>query len=732
MDFVIRSSWRWKINGNHTLFNSFAWTFTSTVILKPRPLPLVPAGIHIYVQIVRVIKCFQIQVWNQNTLFCITHQSFRRSFGTSTIPYKEAHRKNENVVLQSSRGNSNSFRKSGDVVSSNAMITRYSKNGRIEDARHVFDKMPQRDVVSWTAMIAGYAQNRRIDEAQILFNKMPERDVISWNAMIAGYVYNGRLDDARLLFQKMPERNAGSWTSMIAGYFQNGRMEEACELFEKMPERNVASWTAMVAGFVQNGKIENARQVFDKMPQRNVVSWTAMIAGYAQDGQFEAMELFSQMQRSGVKPNQSTFSSVLNSCARLTAPEQGKQIHTYIIKIGFESDVFVGNALTNMYSKYSINDAQKMFSRMPTRDLVSWNAMIAAYGLSGRVENARQLFDRLIGSDVISWTTMIAGYAQNGYGEEAFKLFMKMQMIDMKPNQSTLTSVLSACSSLVALEQGKQVHAYIIKTQFKLNIFVGNALTTMYAKCGSIDNAVQVFDQMPERDVISWTAIISGYAQHGCAMEAIQLFEQMQLIGIKPNNITFIGVLTACSHAGLVDEGMRHFESMTRDHCITPTVDHYTCIVDLLGRSGHLAKAEDFINKIPFKPDAVVWKALLAACRVHGDIKLGKRVAEHLFELEPENPAPYVVLSNIYAACCRWDDAARVRKMMKDSGVKKEPGCSWIEVKNRVHAFVVGDRSHPQTDEIYATLYKLSGQIKKLGYVPDTRLLLHDGEEEQK
>eukprot|EP01018_Ginkgo_biloba_P039230 Gb_00867 [translate_table: standard] len=706
---------------------------------------------------------YQFRLWNRRNRFFVGNLGSVRyiDLHTSTIAHRSSATEREKDHPQ---GHRRYFADGGNLISSNVLLTKYAKNGRIDDARQLFDKMSERDVVSWTAMVTGYAQNGRIDDARHMFDRIPERNVVSWNAMVAGYAQNGRMKDAHTLFNRMPERNMVSWTVMIVGYARSGRIEEALKLFNQMPERNVVSWNAMVTGYAQNGRIEVARQLFDKMPERNVVSWTAMIAGYFDNGRtseasqlFEqmtersvvswtamiagytqnglgkkAMEFFSHMQQAGMKPNPSTFTSVLNACVSLAVPEVGKQTHAQIIKIGFESDVFVGNALITMYAKFGSDDAQKMFCKMQQRDVISWNAMMAGYIQHGRVVDAYQMFIAMSERDVVSWTVMVAGYAQNGYIEEALKFFVQMKRAGMKPNRATFASILSACASLAALEQGKQIHANIIKVEYKSDVFVENALITMYSKCGRVDIAYHVFDKMPERDVVSWSAMIAGYAQHGSAKEALLLFDQMQCTGTKPNHITFVGVLTACSHSCLVDEGWHYYHSMICDHHITPGVDHYACIVDLLGRSGILNEAEDFIKRMPLQPDPVVWKALLGACRVHANTEVGERVAEHLFKLEPQNPAAYVLLSNIYAAVGRWDDVTKVRLMMKRRGVQKKAGSSWIEIKNKVYSFIVGDRSHPQTKKIYALLDKLNGQMREAGYVPDMNFALHDVEEEEK
>eukprot|EP01018_Ginkgo_biloba_P004534 Gb_08029 [translate_table: standard] len=722
-----------------------------------------------------------------------------------------------------------------NLVSGNAMITGYAQNGKPDYARQLFDKMTERNVISWNSMIAGYTQNGRLDDARRLFEKMPERSVVTWNAMIAGHTKNEEDTEALRLFSQMQwtdmKPNQSTFSSILsvcacltaleygkqvhgliikAGfesyifvehaflgmYSKCRKIDDARQIFDNMSDRNIISWTAMLVAYTQNERMDDALQLFQQIPERNVVSWTAVISGYVQNEYFEeALSYFYIMQQAGTKPNQFTFDSVIRACASLEAREIGKQIHTCIIKSGYESDISIASALVELYAKCEsiedayqvfrktskrnvvtcnamiagyiqigrIEDACQMFHEMPERNVVSFNVMIAGYVHNGQIENARDMFDRMPQRSVVSWNTMITGYAQNGkieearhlfdkmeersivswnaiiagytqneHGEEALKLYFQMQRLGVKWNRSTFSSVLSACASLATLEQGKLVHAHIIKLAFESDVFVGTSLVDMYAKCGSILDSLKVFNKMPERSVVSWTAMITAYAQHGLGSEAIQLFEQMQKTNMKPNHITLVGVLSACSHAGLADEGMHYFDSMNRDYCITPIAEHYACMVDLLGRCGRLNQAKDFIHKMPFQPDAVIWGALLGACRVHLNTEVGKYAAERLFELEPKDPATYVLLSNLYAAAAQWDNVAKVRIMMKDREVKKKPGCSWIEVKNRVHTFVVGDQSHPQTEKIYSTLERLAGQLGAAGYVPDTNFVLHDVEEKAK
>eukprot|EP01018_Ginkgo_biloba_P032087 Gb_22769 [translate_table: standard] len=517
--------------------------------------------------------------------------------------------------------------------------------------------------------------------------------------------------------------------------------------------------------YAKCGSLVDARKVFDQMPKRNVVSWTVIIAAYARHGYSEeALTLFYQMQSTGVQPNPFTFATVLPACANLADLEQGKEIHKEIVRIGFQSDAFVGNALVDMYAKCGsienarhvfdkmperdvvtwtalitgyvqnghIDEALELFKKMPARNVVSWNAIVSGYAQSGHIDKALMVFQQMPERNVVSWNAMIAGYAQNGYGEEALKLFQQMQLADVNPNSETFAIVLPACANLAAMEHGKEVHEVIIRSGFQSDVSVGNTLVGMYAKCGSIENARFVFDKMPQRDVVSWNALISGYAMHGCGKEALQLFEQMQPSGMNPNHVTFVGVLSACCHSGLVDKGLQYFDCMSQYYHITPAMEHYGCMIDLLGRAGRLDEAQDVIDKMPVKPDAAVWGSLLGACRIHTNVELGEHAAERFLELDPKSTAAYVLLSNIYAAAGRWDGIEKVRKMMKDRRVKKRPGCSWVVVNKQVYAFLVDDRSHPQTEKIYEELESLYQQMKMAGYVPDTRFVLNDVEEEQK
>eukprot|EP01018_Ginkgo_biloba_P030827 Gb_14948 [translate_table: standard] len=602
-----------------------------------------------------------------------------------------------------------------NVFSGSALVNMYAKCGELEDARQVFDKMPERNVVGWNALIAGYAQNGYGDQAIEFFEKMQlegiKPNVISWNAIIAGHVQNDHGKEALKLFRQMQlagvEANSVTMASVLPAYASFASVKEIHDYIMRCGLGiNAFVGSALIGVYVKCGSVEHARHVFDKMSQRDVVSWNAMITGYAQSGQVdEALNLFHQMQLAGLKPDLITWNAMIDGYAR------------------------------NGYSSEALKFFQEMQWAGFKADLITWNMIIARYAQNGHGDEALKLFQQMqsegVKPNVKSWTALIAGYSQNGERDKALKLFCQMQLAGVKPNSVTIASILPACANLAGLQLGKEIHAYAIRNGFESDLFVGSAIVDMYAKCGNIANARQVFHKMSQRNVVTWNAMISGYAMHGHGENALRLFYQMKEAGVKPDHVTFTGVLSACSHAGLVDEGWQYFAHMNRDYGIIPSMEHYACLVDLLGRAGLLDEAQEFINKMPLKPDACVWGALLGACRVHCNVELGERVAEYLFEFEPQNAGNYVLLSNIYASAGRWEDVLNVRNMMNNRGLKKEPGCSWIEVNNRVHAFLTGDKSHPQSQKIYAMLQSLAGQMEEAGYVADTSFVLWDVEEKE-
>lgn len=468
-------------------------------------------------------------------------------------------------------------------------------------------------------------------------------------------------------------------------------------VFSKGYEPKMFLVNTLVNMYVKFNLLDQAQKLFDGMLERNVISWTTMISAYSNKFNDKALRCLVLMLREGVRPNMFTFSSILRACDGLPTL---RQLHCGIMKTGLESDVFVRSALIDVYSKWGdLDNALGVFNEMPTRDLVVWNSIIGAF-------------------------------AQNSDGDEALNLFKRMKRAGFLADQATLTSSLRACTGLALLELGRQIHVHVLK--FAKDLILNNALIDMYCKCGSLKDANYVFSRMVEKDVISWSTMVAGLAQNGYTQQALQLFDSMKESGCKPNYITVLGVLFACSHAGLVEKGRYYFRSMKKLFGLNPGREHYGCMIDLLGRAGRLDEAVNLIHEMEYEPDSVTWRALLGACRVHRNVDLAIYAAKKIIELEPEDAGTYILLSNIYANAQRWEDVAEVRKTMTNRGIRKTPGCSWIEVDKQIHVFILGDALHPRINEIVQRLDELIKRVMVVGYVPDTNFVLQDLEGEQK
>ncbi|KAL3631051.1 hypothetical protein CASFOL_024035 [Castilleja foliolosa] len=495
--------------------------------------------------------------------------------------------------------------------------------------------------------------------------------------------------DARLyvqLFKKCTEQ----------GKLLEGQIVHAQLLISSRYHNYAALLNTIINMYAKCGDMDTARKVFDGMTQRDMVSYTMLVTGYSQCNEFEeALVLYLDMVRMGFQPNEFTFGSALKSAGGMQSDVMGKGIHGSCMKSGYEDNVYVGSALVDMYARCK------------------------------RLEDAKVIFDGLKTKNEVSWNALIAAYARDGEGHNVVSLFSEMKRGGFDPTHFTYSSIFAACATNGASEQGKWVHADMVKSGTKLVAFVGNTLLDMYGKAGNIDDAKRVFDRLVKKDVVSWNSMLTAYAQHGLGHKAVHLFEEMRRTAFGPNEISFLCVLSACSHAGLLDKGLYYFELMTTVYkSVIPDITHYVTVVDLLGRAGQLDRAVSFISKMTIKPTAAIWKALLGACRMHKNMDLGVYAAERVFELDPLDSGPHMLLSNIYASSGRLSDAARVRKMMSESGVKKEPACSWVEIGNAVHVFVANDDTHPQRDEIRKMWEKIRDGIIKIGYVPDTRHVL--------
>jgi len=461
--------------------------------------------------------------------------------------------------------------------------------------------------------------------------------------------------------------------------------------------------TSLVSLYGKCGFIDNAFKVFDDIPEKNVAAWTAIISGYIGVGKCrEAIDMFRRLLDMGLRPDSFSLVRVLAACTRIGDLRSGEWIDDYITKIGMVRNVFVATSLVDFYVK------------------------------CGNMERACSVFDGMLEKDIVSWSSMIQGYASNGLPKEALDLFFKMLNEGFRPDCYAMVGVLCACARLGALELGNWASNLMDRNEFLGNPVLGTALIDMYAKCGRMDSAWEVFRGMRKKDIVVWNAAISGLAMSGHVKAAFGLFGQMEKSGIEPDGNTFVGLLCACTHAGLVDEGRQYFNSMERVFTLTPEIEHYGCMVDLLGRAGFLDEAHQLVKSMPMEANAIVWGALLGGCRLHRDTQLVEGVLKQLIALEPSNSGNYVLLSNIYSASHKWEDAAKIRSIMSERGIKKVPGYSWIEVDGVVHEFLVGDTSHPLSEKIYAKLGELVKDLKASGYVPTTDYVLFDIEEEEK
>ncbi|KFK35672.1 hypothetical protein AALP_AA4G022300 [Arabis alpina] len=559
------------------------------------------------------------------------------------------------------------------------------------------------DLFAMTGLENMYAKCRQVHEARKVFDRMSERDLVSWNTMVSGYSQNGLARLALDMVARMCEENLKpsfiTIVSVLPAVSALGLISIGKEIHGYVLRAGFDSLvnicTALVDMYAKCGYLNVARQIFDGMLERNVVSWNSMIDAYVQnESPKEAMVIFEKMLEEGVKPTDVSVMGALHGCADLGDLERGRFIHELSVKLDLDRNVSVVNSLISMYCKCKeVDTAASVFGKLQTRTVVSWNAMIL-------------------------------GFAQNGRPIEALNYFSEMRAWNAKPDTFTYVSVITALAELSITHQAKWIHGVVMRNCLNKNVFVATALVDMYAKCGAIMTARKIFDMMSERHVTTWNAMIDGYGTHGLGKSALELFEEMRKGIIKPNGVTFLSIISACSHSGLVEEGLKGFDMMKEYYCIEPSMDHYGAMVDLLGRAGQLNEAWDFIIEMPVKPAVNVYGAMLGACQIHKNVEFAEKAAERLFELNPEDGGYHVLLANIYRAASMWEKVGQVRVSMLRQGLRKTPGCSMVEIKNEVHSFFSGSTAHPDSKKIYAFLEKLMGKIKEAGYVPDMNLIL--------
>nr|UPT49697.1 pentatricopeptide repeat protein AaPPR1185 [Agave angustifolia] len=592
----------------------------------------------------------------------------------------------------------------------NALISGYVSNRRISDARKVFDRMPNRNVVSWTAMINGYIKVEKLRTALELFNLMPNKNPVTWSVILGGLVSNEKYVEALELFARMMyegiQSNAPSIVNVISACsrmksLNSGRrvhgyviklgfhvdqiieaslvcmyceclsIEEAKLEFDKMETKFTGSLNSLIHGYINNNRIDEARTLFDIMDARDKISWNLMVTGYLKSNRTDdALELFSKMP----EPTLESITALMHSFTRNGRIDEAQKLFNMMP----QGDAVAYTTLIFGYLKEGqLDKVMKLFDKMPERNVVTFNVMISGFLHHGKASEAYKLFNMCPDKDSITWDALIAGYVQNGLHEQAIQLYRKMLLTDISPSELVMTSLLRSSSKLSLLILGKQLHTVSIKLALDRSLVIRNSLINMYCKSGNMHIAKLIFDQMVNRDVVTWNAMIYGYALHGLGEEAIETFHGMERAMVRPDDVTFLGVLSACNHKCLLEEAQHHFNSM-RDYGIIPTLPHYTCMVDLLCRMGMVEEAKQLVSSMPYEPDSVIWTSLLSGCRLNGNVELAEYAANQLFTWDPMDRMPYLHLLSIYGSAGRWDDMEILRIQLNKIGSKKQHGFSWI------------------------------------------------------
>ncbi|KAK7325115.1 hypothetical protein VNO77_29202 [Canavalia gladiata] len=621
------------------------------------------------------------------------------------------------------------------------LIAIYSRFGFVSDAQKVFDAVPiegLQHILSWNSIIRANVSHGYYEYALQLYVEMlklgflPDGFTLPLIIRASSCLATSTL--CRILHShalQLGFRNHLHVVNELLGmYGKLGRMGDACQLFDGMVVRSLVSWNTMVSGYAFNHDALGASRIFKRMEleglQPNSVTWTSLLSSHARGGLYdETLELFKVMRTRRIEISAEALAVVLSVCADMTQVDWGREIHGCVIKGGYEDYLFVRNALIGTYGKHQqLGDAHKIFLDIKNKNLVSWNALISSYAESGLCDEAYAVFLQMQKSDghspvtpnVISWSAVIGGFASKGHGEKSLELFRQMQLANVMANCVTMSSVLSVCAELAALNLGRELHGYAVRNLMDENILVGNGLINMYMKCGDFKEGHLVFDNIRGRDLISWNSLIGGYGMHGLGENALRTFDEMIRAGMKPDNITFVALLSACSHAGLVDAGRNLFARMVTEFRIEPNIEHYACMVDLLGRAGLLKEATDVVQNMPIEPNEYVWGALLNSCRMYRDTNIVEETAAQILTLKSQITGSFMLLSNIYAANGRWDDSARVRVSAKTKGFKKIPGQSWIEVRKKVYTFAAGNLVHLGLDEVYVILEGLALHMASENY----------------
>lgn len=672
-----------------------------------------------------------------------------------------------------------------DVHLKCALMNFYGRCWELESANQVFNEMVEKKELAWNEVIMLNLRNERWEKAMELFRGMQFSCAKAYASTVAKLLHCcskvGALEEGKQIhgyvLKFALESDLLVSNSLINMYSRNNRLELARRVFGLMQDHNLSSWNSIISAYATHGYLNDAWNVLKEMEssdvKHDIITWNCLLSGHALHGSHKAvLKILRRMQVVGFRPNSSSITSVLQAVIELGILNFGREIHGYVTRNELDFDAYVVTSLLDMYVKHNdigkanavfscmknkrnivawntlisgysfkglFDDARKLMNEMEeegiTPDLVTWNSLISGYSMWGKDDEALGLIHQVKSSgmspNVVSWTALVSGSSQNGSYRESLEFFSQMQREGIRPNSVTLSSLLRNCGGLSLLQKGKEIHSFSIKNGFIEDVFVATALIDMYCKSGNLKAAYEVFERIENKTLATWNCLIMGFAIYGLGKEVVSLFEQMLGADIIPDAITFTAVLSGSKNSGLVNEGWKYFDSMSSVYGIIPTIEHYSCMVDLLGRAGYLDEAWDFMQSMPLKPDATIWGALLGSCRIHKNIQLAEIASKKLFELEPYNSANYVLMLNLYAMFDRWGDVERIKDLMSDIGVKNGQVWSWVEIDQIIHVFCAGE-NHPDEGEIYYELYHLVSEMKKLGYKPDVKCVYQNIDDSEK
>lgn len=556
----------------------------------------------------------------------------------------------------------------------------------MENARKLFDEMPEKDVMALNSLLHGYFLSGKGLEAFLLYRRVGLGDKFVLATVVSGCADCGAYELGKQIHAHIigsgVEVDCVLGSALVDMYGKCEDVDSACRVVELMECPDEFSLSALVSGYSDCGRVENAERVFDTKRNRGVVLWNSMINGYvANERGRDALLLFIEMRgEEGLLLDASTFATVFGACASLGILEIGKQIHACCLKYGALEDVVVTSALIDSYSKLGEwEDACRVSGEARVRDTVLLNSMINVYFNCGMMDEARRIFDSISNKSLISWNTMVVGYSQNGCAIEALDLFAEMHRMNLRLDKVALASAISASASICALGIGEQLFSLATINGLASDPIISTSVIDLYCKCGSVANGWRLFNWMTKSDVALWNSMMMGYASNGYGTEVLKLFEAMRSANMAPNDVSFIAILSGCCHSGLVEEGLEWFYRMKEEYDIDPKLEHCSLVVDLLVRAGRLQEAVDFIGTMPFEADESIWTCVLGGCKARGDENLGRRAAEMLIKLGPREAGPFVQISSMYAAKEQWSTSQRFRQMMRERRIRKNPGYSWID-----------------------------------------------------